>query len=76
MQDNQIDLRATVPVDCVGQRIDQVAAQMFPDFSRSRLQQWIREGQLTVDGRQRRARDKVMGGEQLALQTLLDEQGD
>lgn len=76
MQDNQIDLRATVPVDCVGQRIDQVAAQMFPDFSRSRLQQWIREGHLTVDGRQRRARDKVMGGEQLALQTLLDEQGD
>lgn len=58
---------ATVPLEAAGRRLDQVLVELFPDYSRSRLQEWIKAGQLTVDGRAPRARDKVWGGEQVAL---------
>ena len=32
-------------------RLDQVAAALFADYSRARLQKWIRSGDLTIDGR-------------------------
>jgi len=55
------------PPDAAGQRLDSVVAGMFPDYSRSRLQQWITSGYLTVNGEQRRSKDKLIGGEQLKL---------
>jgi 23S rRNA pseudouridine1911/1915/1917 synthase len=50
-----------------GMRLDQAAARLFPDYSRARLQQCIKDGELLVDGQPARVRDKVMGGEALAL---------
>ena len=50
-----------------GQRLDQVAAQAFADFSRARLQVWIKSGDLSVDGAVRRPKAKLHGGEILAL---------
>lgn len=50
-----------------GRRLDQAAADLFADFSRSRLKQWILGGQLTVNGEQRRPRDPVVAGERLRL---------
>lgn len=41
---------------------------VFDSYSRSRLQSWIADGYLTVDGQARRTRDKVLGGELLSLQ--------
>lgn len=41
---------------------------VFDSYSRSRLQSWITDGYLTVDGQTRRSRDKVLGGEALSLQ--------
>lgn len=61
------NLAAVVPQDAAGQRLDQVLAALFPDFSRTRLQQWIRKGHVTVDGRTLSARDKVWGGECIAV---------
>jgi 23S rRNA pseudouridine1911/1915/1917 synthase len=58
---------ATVPDDLGGRRLDQAAADMFPEYSRSRLKQWILGGQLTVDGQQRRPRDPVLPGERVRL---------
>ncbi|MGE8395372.1 MAG: RNA pseudouridine synthase, partial [Pseudomonas sp.] len=43
-----IQLRAEVPSELGGQRLDQVAAQLFAEHSRSRLSTWIKEGRLTV----------------------------
>ncbi|MFK0571438.1 23S rRNA pseudouridine(1911/1915/1917) synthase RluD [Endozoicomonas sp.] len=57
----------TVPDDQGGRRFDQVAATCFPDFSRARLQDWIREGFLLVDGNSRKPKEKLYGGEQLLL---------
>lgn len=46
-----------------GWRLDQALAELFPQYSRSRLQQWLREGRIRVDAASMRARDKVAGGE-------------
>jgi 23S rRNA pseudouridine1911/1915/1917 synthase len=58
-----------------GKRLDQSLAALFPDFSRSRLQQWIKDGCVSLDGQvSLRPRDKVYGGEQVILTATLDEQ--
>ena len=55
-------------------RLDQALAEMFASYSRARLQLWIRGGQVTVDARQWRAKDKVLGGEQIELTATLAEE--
>ncbi len=69
-------LSAQVPITMNGMRFDQVASELFPDFSRSRLQSWIKDGQLTVDGRIAKPKDKLIGGETLALDAELEAQGE
>ena len=53
---DRIRLSAQVSPESGGQRLDQVAAQLFPDYSRSRLQGWIKDGSLLVDGEVKRIR--------------------
>ena len=60
-------LAAIVPPEAAGQRLDRVLAELFTDFSRTRLQQWLRAGKVTVDGKSLRARDQVWGGEHIAV---------
>ncbi len=43
-------------------------ARMFPDYSRSRLKNWVLKGNVTVDGRTMRPRDSVLGGEHVIVQ--------
>jgi 23S rRNA pseudouridine1911/1915/1917 synthase len=62
-----VRLDGTVPVELAGARLDQAVAQMFPQYSRSRIQQWIRSGRASVDGRTRRPRDAVDGGERIVI---------
>lgn len=71
-----IQLSAEVPSELGGQRLDQVAAQLFAEYSRSRLTSWIKEGRLTVDGAVVRPRDTVYGGSLLALQAEQEAQGE
>ena len=63
-----ISLIADIPLDHAGRRLDQVAALLFGEYSRERLKDWIKDGQLTIDGRQAKPKDKVAGGETLRLQ--------
>lgn len=69
-------LHGEVPDSLAGQRLDQALAQLFSQYSRSRLQQWLKQGCVRVDGRQWRPRDKVMGGERIEIEAQLEEQGD
>lgn len=64
--------QGTILADQHGERIDQVAAALFPDFSRSRLQAWIRDGSLTMNGEKVRPRDKALVGAQLKLDAQLE----
>lgn len=68
-------LTAQVPEQMAGSRLDQALAEMFPDYSRARLQQWIRNGQVRVDARGWRPRDKVRGGEHVEIAALLKDEG-
>ncbi|ACO77422.1 Pseudouridine synthase [Azotobacter vinelandii CA] len=74
--DQAIRLRAEVPVELGGQRLDQVAAQLFAEHSRSRLAAWIKDGRLTVDGAALRPRDIVHGGALLELDAEQQAQGE
>ncbi len=68
----QIELSQTAGPMHTGLRLDQVAAQMFPEYSRARLQEWIKEGQLTLNGEVMRAKDKVLEGDQLVLMAEME----
>ncbi len=69
-----LSLEAIVNDQWSGMRLDQIAALAFPDYSRSRLKTWIQEGDLTVDGKILRPRDKLFGGEKLVVDTKIEHQ--
>jgi len=62
---------ARIPDEAAGRRFDAVLAELFPEFSRSRLAEWIKGGQARLDGRTVRPRDPVRGGEAVALEVVL-----
>ncbi|GGY26483.1 ribosomal large subunit pseudouridine synthase D [Rhodanobacter panaciterrae] len=63
---------AEVPLAAAGRRFDQALAEMFPDYSRSRLSGWIKSGAVTLDGVQAPPRQLLRGGEQVRLQVELE----
>src|SRR5438094_4078363 len=60
-------LSATVPAEMGGLRLDQALARLFHQYSRNRLQEWLRAGHITVDGRPARPRTPVTGGEKISV---------
>ena len=69
-------LHGEIPPACAGMRLDQALAQLFDEYSRSRLSQWLKAGQVRVNGPQLRGRDKVWGGEQVEIHAELEDQTD
>ena len=68
-------LSARIGDEHSGRRLDQVLPLLFTDFSRSRLQKWVKEGLVTRDGEQvSKPRERVYGGELIELQARMDEQ--
>ena len=57
----------TIPDEFAGLRLDQALARMFPEYSRSRLKDWLLAGAITVQGGPKRPRDAVSGGETVEL---------
>ena len=57
----------SVPIELGGMRLDQVLARLFPQYSRSRLQAWLKSGHITVDGRRLAPNHEVTGGEHIDL---------
>ncbi|MDR9407048.1 MAG: 23S rRNA pseudouridine(1911/1915/1917) synthase RluD [Spiribacter sp.] len=71
----RIEREAVVPDSAAGQRLDAVLATLFAEFSRSRLQRWLKDGELTVDGASPRARMAVKGGECIRLSAIRFDEG-
>src|SRR6478609_2012219 len=65
---------AVVPHEAAGRRFDAVLAELFPEFWRSRLSEWIKSGDALLDGRPARPRDPVRGGEAVSLNVVLEVQ--
>ena len=59
---------ATVPVALGATRLDQALAQLFPQYSRNRLQVWLKAGHITVDGELAAPRRLVDGGERVQVE--------
>ncbi len=63
-----------VPDAMAGKRLDRVLAEMFPDYSRSRIRAWIEAGQVTLDERRPRPRSLVHGGERVELVATIEKE--
>lgn len=73
MDQQKIVLKSFVPTDLVGARLDQTLAKLFPDYSRSQLQHWIRAGNVTVDGKQKmQIREKVRANQVIEIVAQLE----
>ena len=66
--------QAVVPDSAAGRRFDAVLAELFPEFSRSRLSEWIKSGDALLDGETARPRDTLRGGETVQVQVVLETQ--
>ncbi|MCO7256490.1 23S rRNA pseudouridine(1911/1915/1917) synthase RluD [Dickeya oryzae] len=70
----QVQLTATVAESQLGQRLDQALAELFPDYSRSRIKTWILEQRVQINGNMvDRPKEKVLGGESVAIDALIEE---
>lgn len=70
----QVQLSATVAESQLGQRLDQALAELFPDYSRSRIKEWILEDKVTVNGKTiNKPKEKVLGGELVEIDAQIEE---
>ena len=60
-------LTAEVPYEMAGMRLDQVLAELFDDYSRTKLQTWLKMGKVKVNGKDLKAKEKLEGGETIVL---------
>lgn len=60
-------LNFQVPLEYGGSRLDQALAKLLPEYSRSRLQEWVVQGQVTLNGATVTSKQKVWGGETLVV---------
>lgn len=69
--DGKIHIQVQASPEHAGKRLDQVATELFGGFSRGRLQEWIKSGDLTVNGETVKTKKKLVGSELLVLDTVL-----
>jgi 23S rRNA pseudouridine1911/1915/1917 synthase len=62
----------TIPPELDGQRLDRALAELLPDYSRSRLKEWILRGRVTLDGEQPVPRTPVRSGQAVSLTAELE----
>ncbi|KXF82898.1 23S rRNA pseudouridine(1911/1915/1917) synthase RluD [Enterovibrio coralii] len=71
----QLELSSTVNESQLGQRLDQALAELFPDYSRSRIKEWILADKVSVDGEiVNKPRVKMMGGEEIVVQAEIEDE--
>src|SRR3989344_4653586 len=65
----KIQQTLTIPDELGGMRLDQALAKLLPDFSRTQIQEWLKNSEITLNGKQpKKPRDTVIGGETIVIQ--------
>jgi len=64
----------TIPDHLGGMRLDLAISQLLPDYSRTQIQEWIKNGMLMVDNSTSKAKSTVLGGEVITLSAVLKTQ--
>ncbi len=68
-------LQAAIPESMSGKRLDYALARLFPEYSRSKLQQWLHDGHIIINNQIKLpGKTKVAGGEQITLHLVLKKQ--
>lgn len=67
--DTENCINLTVPAELAGQRLDAALAKLLPDYSRSRLSAWIKEGAVLLNGAPARPKERLIGNETLEVHT-------
>ena len=71
----QITLSAEVQPEQMGQRLDQTLAELFPEYSRSRLKTWIEADLVKLNERITNIpREKVLGGEKIEITVEVEDE--
>lgn len=69
-----IELKGTVEPHQTGKRLDAVLAELFTDYSRTRLKDWVLEGHVLLDGKVcQLPKEKVMEGQLIEITTEVAE---
>ncbi|MCG9697755.1 23S rRNA pseudouridine(1911/1915/1917) synthase RluD [Shewanella sp. Isolate11] len=71
----EINLKSEITATQTGQRLDQTLAELFPDYSRTRIKEWILNGSVYVDGvAHTKPREKVLEGQEVIVEATLEEE--
>ena len=73
MSETEIIL-GVIPDKYKGLRLDNALTKLYPNYSRARLQKWIKSGAITVDGNIPRAKDTMIGGEEVEIKVILQDE--
>ena len=71
---NTVNCQVIVPEHLAEKRLDQILSALFPAYSRSRLQSWVRSQQILVDQQIKRPRDKIKAGALITITATLPEE--
>lgn len=74
-QSLEVHAEHTVTTEEAGQRIDKLAAELFADHSRAQLQEWLKSGNLTINGSVEKPKYRVKAGDNLLLEAKLEQHG-
>ncbi|EGY28181.1 pseudouridine synthase [Candidatus Regiella insecticola 5.15] len=70
----KLQLSATVAESQLGQRLDQALAELFPDYSRSRIKEWILADCVLVNGKKiNKPKERVLGSESVTINAEIKE---
>ncbi|MDR4516621.1 MAG: 23S rRNA pseudouridine(1911/1915/1917) synthase RluD [Nitrosomonas sp.] len=70
---NESTINLLIPAECAGLRLDQALAKIMPNWSRSRIQSWIADKRVKLDGLCCNAKQKVWGNESIQVSPLSDQ---
>lgn len=71
-----MNLNIVIPDRLIGQRIDSAIALMLPDYSRSKISAWVKSGDVFINGKTFKSKDKVLGGEVVKLEIKQEKTND
>ncbi|KVX01373.1 MULTISPECIES: 23S rRNA pseudouridine(1911/1915/1917) synthase RluD [Shewanella] len=71
----EINLKSEITATQTGLRLDQALAGLFPDYSRTRIKEWILSGAITIDGiTVDKPREKVFESQLIEVTATLEEE--
>jgi len=67
-------INSVIPEEYSGNRLDHALAKMYPEYSRARLQKWIKNGEIRINGHMLRPKDSIQGGERVEIEAVFEDE--